>query len=60
MLGGGITTKFAEPDCKPTVTVTGTVPPAAPFGTETEMLLSIQAVGDPALTPNLTVLEPAA
>lgn len=40
----------------PTVTTTG--PVVAPFGTGTVMLVELQAVGDPAVLLNITVLEP--
>jgi len=60
MLGGGITTKLVEADCTPTVTVTETLPAAAPAGTATAMVLLPQELGDPTVVPNLAVPEPAA
>ena len=59
MLGGGITVKLAEVDCTPTFTVSDTTPPAAPVGTGTLMLPSLQLVGVAAVPPKLTVLGPA-
>lgn len=60
MLGGGMTVKLAEVDCAPTFTVIATTPPAAPVGTGTPMLPSLQLVGVAAVPPKVTVLEPAA
>jgi hypothetical protein len=55
-----MTVKFADVDCTPTFTVSDTTPPAAPLGTGTPMLPSLQLVGVAAVLPKDTVLEPAA
>src|SRR5690348_13004354 len=57
MLGGGVTVKGTLLlACPPTVTTT--FPVVAPEGTGTVMLVSLQAVGVPAVPLNVTVLDP--
>jgi hypothetical protein len=57
MLGGGVTVKGTPLlACPPTVTTT--FPVVAPDGTVTVMLVSLQAVGVPAVPLNVTVLDP--